>query len=459
MTELKISRLIMNLLMDSLDKLKVDRKEFEQLLEKYSDKEFAKYLPMKAMNEFFDLLLQYVPEEKIVKVIGKDGIYSDRIALFKNLAFSFISHNTLYKIQSSFVIPYFYKGIKLSIKKEGKYLRLTQYTDSEGLIHPVLLKIYIDVYQNFPVIIGRRPANLISSSIQGNTLEVVVEPSKSSFFYMIMYYFKTRKAYFDARSSYLNLINELREESDRKNEELIRLNHLLDQSLKEKSILVRTIGHDINNSIYVSKLSCERIIKISNDDKIKDIAEKVKKHIEVIESISKSSLEGEMSDDIFYNAYTYENASVLLDELEDAYLEQLNRKKIRVSIEIELDDESLHVNKSVFLYNILANYFNNAIKYSEINGQITLKCEEDGEFLKFSIIDEGKGMDTSTIQQMLGTIGEKGHGQGMNIARSLLNKMFGEVTIESVIGKGTAVHCLIPRDLIHSTQDTVTESL
>lgn len=453
MTELKISRLIINLLMDSLDKLNVDRTEFEQLLQKYDEKEFNKYLPMEAMNKYFDLLSQKVSEEKIVKVIGKDGIYSDRIALFKNLVFSFVSHNALYRFQSSFVIPYFYKGIKLKIKKEGRNLRLSQEAVGEGHIHPLLLKIYIDVYTNFPVIIGRRPARLVSSSIDGSNLEIVIAPSKSNFFHMITHFFKTRRAYFEARNGYLNLINELRDETDRKNEELIRLNQLLDQSLKEKSILVRTIGHDINNSIYVSKLSCMRIIKKSEDEKIKEIAEKIHRHISVIENISRVSLEGELSDDTLYDGYSYEEVSELIDELVDSYEEQLTRKKIEFSLNININNETLYINKSVFLYNILANYFNNAIKYSQINGKISINVEEEGEFLRFSIIDEGKGMNVEETKQMLGTIGEKGHGQGMIIARNLLNKMFGEVKIESEIGKGTRVHCLVPRETVHTTQD------
>ena len=60
-------------------------------------------------------------------------------------------------------------------------------------------------------------------------------------------------------------------------------------------------------------------------------------------------------------------------------------------------------------------------------------------------------MNVETVQQIEGTLGEKGYGQGMIIAKNLLAKMYGEVKISSEVGKGTTITCVVPRLLSKSS--------
>lgn len=445
MNEIQIARLIFNLLLDSAKKMGVEREAFQHIIEKYDDGKYHRFMPIEAMNEFLEKLLTYKSEEEIIKVIGYDGVHSDRLSSFRAVIFSFVTHKSLYKLQSSFVLPYFFRGLKLNVEIDKDILTLRQYSVNGAPLHPLLFKIYLEVYQEFPVIIGRSRATLIDFEITDNYLLMRIKPSGKNLIRSFLRYFKSRINHFRARGWYYDYINKLRSEAEAKNQELERVNKLLDKSLKEKSILVRTLGHDINNSIYVTNLAYKKILKISDNEQVQSLANKIGKHITIIENITTQSLENEIGDDDFASGFSKERASRLIHELVENYQDQIEKKKLLIEIATQTTDDLFYTNKSVFLYNVLSNYFYNAIKYSNPDQKITLKVENSENELVFSIIDEGKGMDLEDLKQKRGTQGELGHGQGMKIAESLIHKMEGKVKIESSLGKGTSIKIIIPR--------------
>lgn len=451
MNDLQISSVVANILMGSLEKFNIERDEFNELYrEHFGNKQ--KYSSVSFLNEYFAKLRKSYSDEEIVHIIAIEGIHSEDIALFKNLVFSFISHKNLYRFQSRLVLPYLYKGIKLKVEFRDRKIILEQINETQERIDPIFFKVYLEVYRNFPVIIGRKSAVILFEEITSNSLKLVLKPALgSNIFSSFFLYIRTRSAHFGARSKYLKLINELKDETDRKNEELKRLNMMLDQSLKEKSVLVRAMGHDVNNSIYASQLLCQRLEKKLENTKELELVKKLTNHINIIQTISANTLKNEMDEDHILNEYSYEKVSAIVHELEEIYQEQLTRKQIQVNFKIDVEEEIIQINKSVFLYNILCNYFFNAIKYSSVYSEIDVEVKQVGDCFSFSIIDYGKGMNVETVQQIEGTLGEKGYGQGMIIAKNLLAKMYGEVKISSEVGKGTTITCVVPRLLSKSS--------
>ncbi|WP_412475829.1 sensor histidine kinase [Halobacteriovorax sp. YZS-3-2] len=389
MNDLQISSVVANILMGSLEKFNIERDEFNELYrEHFGNKQ--KYSSVSFLNEYFAKLRKSYSDEEIVRIIAIEGIHSEDIALFKNLVFSFISHKNLYRFQSRLVLPYLYKGIKLKVEFRDRKIILEQINETQERIDPIFFKVYLEVYRNFPVIIGRKSAVILFEEITSN-------------------------------------------------------------SLKEKSVLVRAMGHDVNNSIYASQLLCQRLEKKLENTKELELVKKLTNHINIIQTISANTLKNEMDEDHILNEYSYEKVSAIVHELEEIYQEQLTRKQIQVNFKIDVEEEIIQINKSVFLYNILCNYFFNAIKYSSVYSEIDVEVKQVGDCFSFSIIDYGKGMNVETVQQIEGTLGEKGYGQGMIIAKNLLAKMYGEVKVLSEVGKGTTITCVVPRLLSKSS--------
>ncbi len=98
------------------------------------------------------------------------------------------------------------------------------------------------------------------------------------------------------------------------------------------------------------------------------------------------------------------------------------------------------------LSTVLRNLLSNALKFSEPGARIFVTGLDKGDSWELSVRDEGVGIgpeqmsslfDPETRRSTLGTEKEKGAGVGLLLCRSLVERMEGELQVESEVGKGT----------------------
>jgi len=102
---------------------------------------------------------------------------------------------------------------------------------------------------------------------------------------------------------------------------------------------------------------------------------------------------------------------------------------------------------------MISNLINNAVDSLENKkGNIDLKLESNGngEWVKITIRDNGKGMPPEIVKKILSHIAvtagkEKGHGIGLTQVRETLERNHGELSIDSKPGKGTRMTLTFPR--------------
>jgi len=93
----------------------------------------------------------------------------------------------------------------------------------------------------------------------------------------------------------------------------------------------------------------------------------------------------------------------------------------------------------------LRNIITNAVKYSQANGNITVSSFKDQLHTFISVKDDGIGMSSEKIEELLhneaeskaGTQGEKGSGLGLFLVKELLQKINATLLIESEEGRGS----------------------
>ena len=118
--------------------------------------------------------------------------------------------------------------------------------------------------------------------------------------------------------------------------------------------------------------------------------------------------------------------------------------KIAPDIDVFIADEA---RVRQVLYNLLSN----AIGFSQPGGPIGLECRREGGMIVFTVVDQGVGIpkdqQRSVLERFVSrTQGSKhrGAGLGLSIAKSLVELHGGAMSLDSELGRGTAVAVRFP---------------
>jgi PAS domain S-box-containing protein len=103
---------------------------------------------------------------------------------------------------------------------------------------------------------------------------------------------------------------------------------------------------------------------------------------------------------------------------------------------------------------IVLNLLSNAVKFTEPGGKITLSSQVSGNCIEVRVADTGPGIPPEKIERIFDPFVQvdrrlsqpvSGVGLGLAISQDLAHGMNGEITVESVVGKGTTFTLSLPR--------------
>ncbi|MEH6631671.1 MAG: PAS-domain containing protein [Halopseudomonas aestusnigri] len=102
---------------------------------------------------------------------------------------------------------------------------------------------------------------------------------------------------------------------------------------------------------------------------------------------------------------------------------------------------------------VIRNLLNNAIKFTPDHGRVSVHVQHCDPWIEIEIKDTGIGISTDRISRLFqldenistpGTSGETGTGLGLHLCKDLIEKLSGEITVESQEGKGTTFRIHLP---------------
>jgi signal transduction histidine kinase len=142
-----------------------------------------------------------------------------------------------------------------------------------------------------------------------------------------------------------------------------------------------------------------------------------------------------------------------LSDLTNRVIQDMKPKaeKRDISMESHLNNGVLaNVNEILILHAIL-NILENAIKYSNPGGHIIIETSKSNNSAVIKISDQGIGIhknDLSLVQERFyrasNSGATKGSGLGLSLCREIVEKLNGQLIIESEIGVGTTVSIQLP---------------
>lgn len=109
---------------------------------------------------------------------------------------------------------------------------------------------------------------------------------------------------------------------------------------------------------------------------------------------------------------------------------------------------------------VWVNYLTNALRYGGQPPYIEIGATSSGDMITFYVADNGRGIPPEEQARLfrpfthLGQVKTKGHGLGLSIVRRIIEKLGGEVGVDSTVGKGSRFWFTLPR----ATQRAVASS-
>lgn len=231
-----------------------------------------------------------------------------------------------------------------------------------------------------------------------------------------------------------------------KYKEVKKLNQMKDK-------IFSVISHDLRGPIGTIKSCTDLIIDNEFNDEKEEIIEIIGRQSSSVFNTLENLLSWALSqqDSILFNAQKQAiNKSIkdniqLLDEI-------AAKKKIKISNQVaENHSATFDLN---LISTVIRNLLTNAIKFTPVDGEITINAIEDESYHTVSISDTGIGIsseridtifDKASYETTFGTESEKGSGLGIRLCQEFIEMHKGKMWVKSELGKGSEFYFSIPK--------------
>ncbi len=269
----------------------------------------------------------------------------------------------------------------------------------------------------------------------------------------------------------LGIYSDITEQKENE-QKLIEANLKLELALQSKSEFVRNISHDIRTPLSGIQQTARMISdgKISEEDvpeyafHILEASNQLMELFNQIISVSKKEHFDFEDHIVKFDVYK------LLKGLKETYEVVAKHKGLTLEIEHTKDVPHYLLGKHERLHRIFLNLLGNALKFTK-KGSVKLlveKAKEENQniILRFSIIDTGIGIPEDKHAHIFEPFsrlqpsyqGEyEGVGLGLHLVKEYIEKMDGEIYVESEEGHGSIFTCIIPfkRPILENNNDIV----
>ena len=224
---------------------------------------------------------------------------------------------------------------------------------------------------------------------------------------------------------------------------VINLHMNLKEFEKDKNMKINLfkITHEIKNPLAVIK-GYLSMFDINNK-------EKSTKYIKIIKSEVNRSL-NLLSDFMEFTKIKINTNNVifndLMDDIKEVLIPFFNAKNVKYNFNIEANIEiNIDYNR---IKQVLINVIKNAVEACPNNmGLVSTTIFKDKDYLYIFVKDNGSGMDKDTLDNILVpffTTKENGTGLGVSLSKEIILSHKGEISYDSILGKGTTCKITLP---------------
>ena len=210
---------------------------------------------------------------------------------------------------------------------------------------------------------------------------------------------------------------------------------------------VRIIVHDLRNPIfYIGSILLDLKVGLSQQDEIDGAKRKIKRMSMMVDRLSETSSINKnlIADTAPVFVYEY------VGEIINMYNTDMGSD--RVNFLNESTSGKVDINLRGF-ENVMINLIDNAIKYSENNSEIFVRCYDENGYICTSVKDSGIGIPKKYLNLLFEkgfcvpehkSLGKSGFGLGLNYVKKVVKAHDGKVIVKSEYKKGSEFIVMIP---------------
>ena len=265
----------------------------------------------------------------------------------------------------------------------------------------------------------------------------------------------------DEMTEKLNRTSQIREnfnkalqiEVKNKTEKLQEAYDQLKDSDKAKKDFIDAIAHELYNPLAIISLSNEYInwntIAPDNEKMIASIQRNVQRMSSLVKEIEDFILLDLESQKLNIKKFDLRE---LIKTMTQDFIILANKRKIDLSISFIGEDFYLEGDKEK-LTKVFVNLIENAVNFSNENGEIKIKVEEKDYKIEVKIKDKGIGIRQKDINNIFEKFYrakvdnelKQGIGLGLPISLDIVTKHDGRINVESEYGKGSTFTVILPK--------------
>lgn len=249
----------------------------------------------------------------------------------------------------------------------------------------------------------------------------------------------------------LNTQNELKE----KNQKIEQQNEMLSSLNATKDKFFSIISHDLRNPITavmlladILKYSADKLSKEELKNKISSILEAVKNLYDLFENLLRWSRSQKRNIDL-------RREKVYLSELINSIfnLLKINAINKHISLVSEISPSLYIIADKNMIETVIRNLVSNAIKFTNIGGEIHVMADVDGDRVIIKVKDNGVGIPPENLPKLFdiqhnvktkGTANERGSGLGLILCKEFVERHSGIIKAEINNSEGSTFIISLP---------------
>lgn len=220
--------------------------------------------------------------------------------------------------------------------------------------------------------------------------------------------------------------------------------------------LIANVSHDLRTPLSVIQGYVETALiksdKLSDEEKnkyLETILSSTKRLLKLVEELFElSKLEAKQ---IEPNYETFSLAELTQDVHQKNKI-IAEKKNIELQLEVHASNTSVEADISM-IEKVLQNLIDNAIKYTEVNGNVKIKLEDHNNNLQVSVSDNGLGISEAELpfifdryhkNKRVAQKGDSSAGLGLAIVKRILELHHSDIKVDSNESKGTTFSFTLP---------------